>query len=201
MPRPPHPPSRFLSRRFSRVRSATTSLSAVASTPQILDLVRSCGTSRVTGQALLASLQEGLRPAIVQVLRDTLAAAQLGDAVLAAQAFQNDPDLFLRRILLACRPADVLDDLLAGSFAKLECCLIFAPVNATMSQKHSLLQSAQFVPRVLTVDNRTLVMVMVNGIGAHLTNDEKRAHLIDLKRDHLIDQVCVQEFAAGKISL
>src|SRR4029078_12145440 len=48
----------------------------------------------------------------VQVLRDTLAAAQLGDAVLAAQAFQNDPDLFLRRILLACRPADVLDDLL-----------------------------------------------------------------------------------------
>src|SRR5262249_20220392 len=81
-------------------------------TPQVLDLVRSCGTSRVTGQALLASLQEVLRPAIVQVLRDTLAAAQLGDAVLAAQAFQNDPDLFLRRILLACRPADVLDDLL-----------------------------------------------------------------------------------------
>ena len=30
----------------------------------------------------------------------------------------------------------------AVSFAKLECCLIFAPVNATMSQKHSLLQSA-----------------------------------------------------------
>src|SRR5207344_2206586 len=48
----------------------------------------------------------------VQVLRDTLAAAQLGDAVLDAQAFQNDPDLFLRRILLACRPADVLYDLL-----------------------------------------------------------------------------------------
>ena len=41
--------------------------------------------------------------------------------------------------------------------------------------------------------DRTLVMVMVNGIGAHLTNDEKRAHLTELKRDHLIDQVCVQE--------
>ena len=41
--------------------------------------------------------------------------------------------------------------------------------------------------------DRTLVMVMVNGIGAHLTNDEKRAHLTDLKRDHLVDQVCVQE--------
>jgi hypothetical protein len=43
------------------------------------------------------------------------------------------------------------------------------------------------------MNDRTLVMVMVNGIGAHLTNDEKRAHLTDLKREHLIDQVCVQE--------
>jgi len=32
-----------------------------------------------------------------------------------------------------------------------------------------------------------------NGIGANLTNDEKRAHLSDLRREHLIDQVCVQE--------
>jgi len=36
-------------------------------------------------------------------------------------------------------------------------------------------------------------MVMVNGIGANLTNNEKRAHLVDLRRAHLIDQVCVQE--------
>ena len=34
---------------------------------------------------------------------------------------------------------------------------------------------------------------MTQGIGAHLTNDEKRAHLTDLKREHLIDQVCIQE--------
>jgi hypothetical protein len=45
----------------------------------------------------------------------------------------------------------------------------------------------------LDMNDRTLVMVMVNGIGANLTNDEKRAHLIDLRRDHLIDQVCIQE--------
>jgi hypothetical protein len=45
----------------------------------------------------------------------------------------------------------------------------------------------------LDMNDRTLVMVMTQGIGAHLTNDEKRAHLTDLKRDHLIDQVCVQE--------
>jgi hypothetical protein len=48
------------------------------------------------------------------------------------------------------------------------------------------------------MSDRTLVMVMVNGIGAHLTNDEKRAHLIDLKREHLIDQVGVQEILPPK---
>ena len=47
----------------------------------------------------------------------------------------------------------------------------------------------------LDMDDRTLVMVMVmvNGIGVNLTNDEKRAHLKDLRREHLIDQVCIQE--------
>ncbi|MFY9784562.1 MAG: hypothetical protein WB691_23505 [Pseudolabrys sp.] len=45
----------------------------------------------------------------------------------------------------------------------------------------------------MDMDDRTFVMVMTKGIGAHLTNDEKRAHLADLRRDHLIDQVCVQE--------
>jgi hypothetical protein len=45
----------------------------------------------------------------------------------------------------------------------------------------------------LDMDDRTLVMVMVNAIGANLTNDEKRARLTDLRREHLIDQACVQE--------
>jgi hypothetical protein len=45
----------------------------------------------------------------------------------------------------------------------------------------------------MDMDDRTLVRVMVSGIGSHLTNDEKRAHLADLRREHLIDQVCVQE--------
>ena len=43
------------------------------------------------------------------------------------------------------------------------------------------------------MNDQILVMVMVNGIGAHLTKDEKRAHLVGLKREHLFDQVCVQE--------
>ncbi len=45
----------------------------------------------------------------------------------------------------------------------------------------------------MDMNDRTLVMVMTQGIGANLTNDEKRQHLVDLKREHLIDQVCTQE--------
>ena len=45
----------------------------------------------------------------------------------------------------------------------------------------------------LDMDDRTLFMVMVYGIGANLTNDEKRVHLIDLGREHLLDKVCIQE--------
>ena len=45
----------------------------------------------------------------------------------------------------------------------------------------------------LDMNDRRLVMLMTNGIGANSTNDEKRAHLTDLKRDHLIDRVCIQE--------
>jgi hypothetical protein len=45
----------------------------------------------------------------------------------------------------------------------------------------------------LDMNDHTLVMVMTRGIGANLTNDEKRAPLIDLRREHLIDQVCIQE--------
>lgn len=45
----------------------------------------------------------------------------------------------------------------------------------------------------LDMGDQTIVLVMTNGIGAHLTNEQKRAHLTDLSREHLIDQVCLQE--------
>ena len=44
----------------------------------------------------------------------------------------------------------------------------------------------------MDMTDKTLVTVMTQGIGANLTNDEKRAHLIDLKRQHLIDQLTPQ---------
>jgi hypothetical protein len=39
----------------------------------------------------------------------------------------------------------------------------------------------------------SIVLAMTQGIGANLTNDEKKAHLIDIRREHLIDRVCIQE--------
>ncbi|HEY7245308.1 MAG TPA: hypothetical protein VH678_15665 [Xanthobacteraceae bacterium] len=45
----------------------------------------------------------------------------------------------------------------------------------------------------LDMDDRTIVMVMTQGLGANLTNDQKRAHLTDIRREHLVDQVCPQE--------
>jgi len=45
----------------------------------------------------------------------------------------------------------------------------------------------------MDMSDRALIRVMTHGIGRHLTNDEKRAHLTDLRRKRLIDQVCVQE--------
>ncbi len=45
----------------------------------------------------------------------------------------------------------------------------------------------------LDLSDTSLVLTLNQGIGANLTNEQKRTHLVDLGRDHLIDQVCVQE--------
>jgi hypothetical protein len=51
---------------------------------------RSC---RVARQTTFAGFEELLRPAVIKTLGDTLPAAQLGDAGLAAQAVQDNTDL------------------------------------------------------------------------------------------------------------
>ena len=45
----------------------------------------------------------------------------------------------------------------------------------------------------LDMSDRSGVMAMTQGVGAELANDHKRAHLDDIGRGHLVDQVCVQE--------
>jgi hypothetical protein len=45
----------------------------------------------------------------------------------------------------------------------------------------------------LDMSDRSLVLVMTAGIGSELNNEEKRLHLADIRREHLIDDVCPQE--------
>ena len=45
----------------------------------------------------------------------------------------------------------------------------------------------------LDMGDASLVLAMTQGLGAPLTADHKRAHLEDIGRGHLIDQVCTQE--------
>ena len=45
----------------------------------------------------------------------------------------------------------------------------------------------------LDMADRSLVLAMTQGVGAHLSNDHKRAHLSDIGREGLIEDICVQE--------
>ena len=45
----------------------------------------------------------------------------------------------------------------------------------------------------LGMSDRSVVLAMTQGIGAPLAADEKRAHLHDIGRAHLIDEVCAPE--------
>ena len=48
------------------------------------------------------------------------------------------------------------------------------------------------------MSDRTFVLAMTAGIGVDLANAEKQAHLADLNREHLIDDVCIQEILPPK---
>ena len=74
-----------------------------------------------------AGLQELLGPAVIETLGDTLVAAQLGDAVLAAQALQDYTDLLFCRKSPTCRATVSLTTFSAGSLVLPDFCLIFAP--------------------------------------------------------------------------
>jgi hypothetical protein len=45
----------------------------------------------------------------------------------------------------------------------------------------------------LGMSDRSVVLAMTQGIGTALTADQKRAHLADIRREHLIDEVCAPE--------
>ena len=42
----------------------------------------------------------------------------------------------------------------------------------------------------LDLSDRSLVLIMTSGIGAQLPNAQKRAHLVDIRRAHLVEGIC-----------
>ena len=45
----------------------------------------------------------------------------------------------------------------------------------------------------LDLSDRSITQIMTDGIGSRLTADEKRAHLADIRRAHLIDDILAPE--------
>src|SRR5215471_2579739 len=113
---------------------------------QHLDLIGARLAGGIAGQPLLAGLQELLAPSVVEVLGNAFLATELSDAVLAAQAFQDDADLVLGREVPPGGAPDVPDGLLRALrrlFVSLSHRLL---LGVTMSRKLSLTQSAQICP-------------------------------------------------------
>ena len=50
----------------------------------------------------------------------------------------------------------------------------------------------------LDLSDRSIVMLMTQGLGTRLTPEEKRAHLIDIRREHLIDRILAPEILPPK---
>src|SRR5690606_36833413 len=101
----------------------------------------------------LACLEELLRPAVIEALGDTLTAAKAGDALLAAQARQDDPDLLLRGIVLPGLPLDPTDQPVGRVLRCSGCLVHLRSMVASMNQKSSVTQTLKSVRRVLTSDN------------------------------------------------
>ena len=82
---------------------------------KVFDLPRAGGAFGIASQPAFASLEELLRPTVIQALGNPLTPAQLCDAMFTAKSVQDDPDFLLSRILFACYPPDVLYNLLGRS--------------------------------------------------------------------------------------
>ena len=45
----------------------------------------------------------------------------------------------------------------------------------------------------LDMADSSIILIMTQGIGANLTNDEKSSHLSDVNRLNLVDEICTVE--------
>ena len=136
---------------------------------QAFNLARGRLAPGVAGEPLLARFQKLFRPAVIQTLGDALAAAQGGDALLAAQARHHDPDLSPQPYTACVSCAEYPEPF---SPPGRSCSLISVsssfPSVTTMSQKSSVMQLPQFVPKALTSDKQLYVLVVQHAFSGHV---------------------------------
>src|SRR5690606_26129121 len=123
---------------------------------QILHLASGRGTRGVAGQATLASFHELFRPGVIQALRDAFFAAQLGNAVLAAQPIEHDANLVFGREV----PSGLTPNILHNPLSRGLCRRFFQgglglhlrSFVTTTKPQPSLNHNLKSVPLVLTAD-------------------------------------------------
>src|SRR5256884_7707088 len=129
---------------------------------ELLDLLRGRLACGVAGEPFLARLQDLLRPTVVQVLIDPFLAAQLSNAVLAAQAFQHNADLLVSGMMPACGSANIPNCL----FSAVRCAL------ARLSHRCSSMGYDE--PAILSYAISSFCPTSADGLHAIIFSDGKR---------------------------
>jgi hypothetical protein len=101
----------FLSRRFSKVRSATSSFMSRTSRRRSLTSGVEAARSVSPFSLRFPASRNCFWPGVIQAFGNPLTTAEFCNAVFASQAFQYDPDFVFSRMVLARGPADVFYNL------------------------------------------------------------------------------------------
>ena len=108
-------------------------------------------------------LHELLRPHVIQALGDALLAAQLGNAVVTAQAVPPDPHLMFRREMPPGCPAESFTTCFAGYLAIEDLSLIFVPLSLRRDRSHLQITTASLGQRCLWGTSLRLDSLAVRG--------------------------------------
>ena len=74
--------------------------------------------------------------------------------------------------------------------------IFFEPdLGAALNSPFARDETGKLVRRSYWLDlpDQAIIMAMTAGVGMSLTNEQKRAHLTDIKRDNLIDDIITVE--------
>ena len=140
--------------------------------PQILYLVGRGGTCGIARQAPLAGFEELLRPNIIKALGNALAATEVGDRVLAAQAIKDNPDLLFGRKRPTRRTLDILNHpFAAGRLGLYGFWSHLRSFVTAMRPKSSSIENPRSVSLVLTPDKNSdtfYIFLLINGASRRL---------------------------------